>query len=92
MHVHLSHPYFWPHVARGAEREVHDVGAGLAGRGHRVDLVTSQPHGLTSRADVDGIRVRYVREVAPQRLQRRGWRPEECFRRPPAQLCSRAPT
>jgi glycosyltransferase involved in cell wall biosynthesis len=79
VHAHLSHPYFWPHVARGAEREVHDVGAGLAARGHRVDLVTSQPGGLTSRDDVDGIRVRYVREVAPHRLQSRGWRPEECF-------------
>lgn len=79
MHVLLSHPFFWPHVARGAEREVHDLGAGLAALGHRVDLVTGQPHGLTSSAVVDGIRVRYVRTPLPGPLQRRGLQREGAF-------------
>lgn len=79
MHVLLSHPFFWPHVARGAEREVHDIGAGLAQRGHRVDLVTGQPRGLTSVADVDGVRVRYVRTPLPGALARRGLQREGAF-------------
>lgn len=79
MHVLLSHPFFWPYVARGAEREVHDVGAALAARGHRVDLVTGQPHGAARRAVVDGVRVRYVRTPLPSALSRRGWRTEGVF-------------
>jgi glycosyltransferase involved in cell wall biosynthesis len=79
VHVLLSHPFFWPHVFRGAEREVHDVGAGLAARGHRVDLVTGQPAGVTSVAHVDGIRVRYVRTPLPGPLARRGLQREGAF-------------
>jgi glycosyltransferase involved in cell wall biosynthesis len=79
VHVLLSHPFFWPHVLRGAEREVHDVGAGLAARGHRVDLVTGQPTGLTSVAVLDGIRVRYVRTPLPGPLARRGLQGEGAF-------------
>ncbi|MCW2600403.1 MAG: glycosyl transferase group 1 [Frankiales bacterium] len=79
MHVLLSHPFFWPHVARGAEREVHDIGAGLARRGHRVDLVTGQPHGLTSTTVMDGMRVRYVRTPLPRLLARRGLQREGAF-------------
>lgn len=51
----------------------------LAERGHRVDLVTGQPTGLTSTADVDGVHVRYVRTPLPQWLSRRGWRRESTF-------------
>jgi glycosyltransferase involved in cell wall biosynthesis len=79
IHVLLTHPYFWPHVRRGAEREVHDVGARLAERGHRVDLVTGQPSGLTSRAQVDGVGVRYVRTPLPGGLARRGVTRETAF-------------
>ena len=79
MQVLLSHPYFWPHVARGAEREVHDVGTGLAARGHRVDLVTGQPRGLTQPGRFDGLRVRYVRTALPAPLARRGVTPEAAF-------------
>jgi glycosyltransferase involved in cell wall biosynthesis len=61
MDVLLTHPHFWPHVRRGAEREVHDLGQHLRERGHRVRLLTSQPRGLTSRSTCDGIDVRYVR-------------------------------
>jgi glycosyltransferase involved in cell wall biosynthesis len=79
VHVLASHPFFWPHVARGAEREVHDIGAGLVQRGHRVDLVTGQPTGLTSRARVDGVAVRYVRTPLPGVLARRGLQREGAF-------------
>jgi glycosyltransferase involved in cell wall biosynthesis len=57
----FTHPYFWPHVVRGAEREIHDVGSRLVARGHEVTLLTTQPSGLTSRATRSGIVVRYVR-------------------------------
>jgi glycosyltransferase involved in cell wall biosynthesis len=77
--VLLSHPFFWPHVVRGAEREVHDVGTGLAARGHRVDLVTGQPSGLTSVARFGGLRVRYVRSALPSPLARRGVTRETAF-------------
>jgi glycosyltransferase involved in cell wall biosynthesis len=79
VHVLASHPFFWPHVARGAEREVHDVAAGLVERGHRVDLVTGQPEGITSRAVVDGVAVRYVRTPLPGLLARRGLQREGAF-------------
>jgi glycosyltransferase involved in cell wall biosynthesis len=57
----FTHPFFWPHVVRGAEREIHDLGARLVARGHEVTLLTTQPSGLTSQATRSGIRVRYVR-------------------------------
>jgi glycosyltransferase involved in cell wall biosynthesis len=79
IHVLFTHPFFWPHLVRGAEREVHDAGMRLVERGHRVDLVTGQPEGLTSHAEVDGIGVRYVRTPLPGLLERRGWRRESTF-------------
>ncbi|MDP9181933.1 MAG: glycosyltransferase family 4 protein [Actinomycetota bacterium] len=79
IHVLLTHPFFWPHVVRGAEREVHDTGMRLAERGHRIDLVTGKPTGVTSVADVDGVHVRYVRTPLPAWMERRGWRRESTF-------------
>lgn len=79
MHLLVSHPFFWPHVARGAEREVHDVGTGLVERGHRVDLVTGQPFGVTSVTRLKGMRVRYVRTPLPGLLERRGLQREGAF-------------
>lgn len=61
MRVILTHPHFWPHVRRGAEREVHDLGVRLVERGHEVRLVTSTPTGLYQHRSWDGIDVRYVR-------------------------------
>lgn len=75
----MTHPYFWPYVTRGAEREVHDLGSRLAGRGHRVGLWTGRPDGLTARRDVDGIAVRYVRTPLPGALSRRGVTRETAF-------------
>jgi glycosyltransferase involved in cell wall biosynthesis len=66
-------------VVRGAEREVHDIGARLVERGHRVNLITSQPTGLTSRDEVDGVSVRYVRTPLPAPLVARGWTRESAF-------------
>lgn len=75
----MTHPYFWPHVSRGAEREIHDVSARLVRRDHRVDLWTGQPRGLTCRRSVDGVSVRYVRTPLPTVLARRGWTREDTF-------------
>ena len=77
--VLLTHPYFWPHVTRGAEREIHDAGVRLVERGYRVSLLTGQPTGVTSATTMDGIAVRYVRTPLPTSLARRGWRREGVF-------------
>ena len=66
-------------MQRGAEREVHDTGARLVERGHRVELVTGQPRGLVSRDVVDGIDVRYARTPLPRVLESRGWTRESVF-------------
>lgn len=57
-------------MRRGAEREVHDVGTGLAERGHRVRLVTTTPHGVAQRDAFGGMQVTYVRSVLPPRAVR----------------------
>ena len=72
MRLLFTHPFFWPYVHRGAEREVHDIGAALARRGHDVHLVTTQPHGVTRGSWCDGMRVRYVRTPVPGPLAGRG--------------------
>lgn len=86
----LTHPYFWPHVTRGAEREIHDAGSRLAARGHDVRLITGQPRGLTSHRTIDGIRVRYVRTPLPPALARRGWNREAMFAAPAGLLATAA--
>ena len=86
----LTHPYFWPHVTRGAEREIHDAGSRLAARGHDVRLITGQPRGLTSHRSIDGIRVRYVRTPLPPALARRGWNREAMFALPCGLLATTA--
>ena len=61
MNLLFTHPFYWPHVRRGAEREVHDLAAQLSARGHRMRILTGTPTGLTQRRAIDGIPVRYVR-------------------------------
>ena len=75
----FTHPYFWPHVRRGAEREIHDLGSGLAADGHRVRLVTTTPEGVARRRRVGGLDVRYVRTPVPAPLRARGWSLETAF-------------
>lgn len=71
-------------MRRGAEREIHDLGVSLTARGHRVGLVTTTPDGVLRRADVDGVRVTYVRQPVPGGLQHRGWTTETLFAAPAA--------
>ncbi len=71
MRVALLHPTYWPEVRRGSERFAHDLGAGLAARGHRVRLLTSH-RGRPARAVEDGIEVvRLPRPPGGGRLRRR---------------------
>ena len=56
MRVALVHPLYWPEVHRGSERIVHDIGAGLAQRGHEVVLITTHPGPSAARSE-DGMRV-----------------------------------
>jgi glycosyltransferase involved in cell wall biosynthesis len=66
--VLFTHPFYWPQVRRGAEREVHDLAQELAGRGHRLRILTGTPTGITQRRVIDGIPVRYVRLPAEREL------------------------
>ncbi|MDP9100556.1 MAG: glycosyltransferase family 4 protein [Actinomycetota bacterium] len=68
MRVLLTHPYGWPHVRRGAERELHELAAHLVRSGVSAGILTGTPHGVTSRGRVDGVPVRYVRSPS-----RPGW-------------------
>jgi phosphatidylinositol alpha-mannosyltransferase len=56
MRIALVHPLYWPEVHRGSERIVHDIGAGLARRGHEVVLLTTHPGRSAARSE-DGMRV-----------------------------------
>lgn len=56
MRIALVHPLYWPEAHRGSERIVHDLGAGLARRGHEVVLVTTHP-GPSAVGGEDGMRV-----------------------------------
>src|SRR3954447_14595077 len=49
-------PRYWPEVRRGTERAVHELGAGLAARGHQPTVITSR-RGFRSVTREDGIRV-----------------------------------
>ena len=68
MRIALLQPSYWPEVERGTERIVHDIGAGLAARGHDVTLITSHP-AATTRSLEDGIEViRTRRPIRPAPL------------------------
>lgn len=68
-----AHPFFWPEVRRGAEREIHDLAQAQARAGHRVRLVTSSPDGLVRRWAEGDLAVTAVRRPDLRRL---GWTPE----------------
>jgi glycosyltransferase involved in cell wall biosynthesis len=68
--IALLHPTYWPEVRRGSERFAHDLGAGLAGRGHAVRLITSH-RGRPTRSTEDGIEVVRTPRLPARRLQRR---------------------
>jgi phosphatidylinositol alpha-mannosyltransferase len=54
MRVAITHAYSWPEVRRGAERIVVETAAALAGRGHRVTVLTSSIAG-PRRLAADGV-------------------------------------
>ncbi len=55
----LTHPYSWPEVRRGAERIIVETARALAGRGHKVTILTSgATAGWRRDGDVTTIRVR----------------------------------
>jgi glycosyltransferase involved in cell wall biosynthesis len=68
--VDLLHPTYWPEVRRGSERFAHDLGAGLARRGHAVRLLTSHP-GRPARSVEDGLEVVRAWRPPDGRLRRR---------------------
>ncbi len=70
MRIALLHPTYWPEVRRGSERLAHDLGAGLAERGHAVRLLTSH-RGRTTRTAEDGIVVVRHPRLPDGRLRRR---------------------
>ncbi len=68
--IAFLHPTYWPEVRRGSERLIHDLAAGLAGRGHEITLITSHP-GSPSSAEEDGFRV--VRNWRPPYMRPLRW-------------------
>jgi glycosyltransferase involved in cell wall biosynthesis len=69
LRVTLTHVYAWPEVRRGAERYVHELGASLQRKGHRVRIISSAPR--AHRAEVLGVPVRYLkRRRVPRRYGR----------------------
>jgi phosphatidylinositol alpha-mannosyltransferase len=56
------HPVYWPDVARGSERFIHDLATGLMARGHEAELLTSSA-GHPRQDTVDGLPVIYNRRL-----------------------------
>lgn len=59
--VLLTSPYGWPHVRRGAERELHELAARLRQAGQDARVLTGSPKRLTQHGIVRGVPVRWVR-------------------------------
>lgn len=70
MRIAVLHPTYWPEVRRGSERFAHDLGEGLAQRGHAVRLLTSHA-GRATRTAEDGIVVVRHPRLPTGRLRRR---------------------
>lgn len=68
----LLNPCYWPEVRRGSERFAHDLGAGLAARGHAPSLITSHPRRGTE-SEEDGMRVIRTWRPPGSLLERRGF-------------------
>lgn len=82
MKVLFTHPFFWPYVRRGAERELYDAGIRLGQAGHDVSLLTTKPRGLHRHTNVEGLDVRYVRSPLGPLAKSRGWNEASAFARP----------
>jgi glycosyltransferase involved in cell wall biosynthesis len=68
----LMNPCYWPEVRRGSERFAHDLGVGLAARGHSPALITS--HRAPPRtATEDGMTVVRTWRPPDSLLERRGF-------------------
>jgi glycosyltransferase involved in cell wall biosynthesis len=84
MRAILTHPYFWPYVRRGAEREVHDIGVGLLRLGHEPWVLTGAPSGRPRRRRVDALPVTYVPVPHPASVRGRALSAETAFALPAA--------
>lgn len=72
LNVALLAPCFWPEVRRGGERFVHELGVGLADRGHKPRLITSHPARKVTMSTEDGFEIlRLPRPPGGGRLERR---------------------
>jgi phosphatidyl-myo-inositol alpha-mannosyltransferase len=59
LRIVLTHVYAWPEVRRGGERYLHEVAAGLAANGHRVEILSTAP--AKARRRIEGVDVTYLR-------------------------------
>jgi rhamnosyl/mannosyltransferase len=70
--VALLTPCFWPEVRRGGERFVHELGSGLAARGHTARMITSHRERRVTKTVEDGIEIlRLPRPPGDGQLARR---------------------
>jgi len=61
----LTHPYCWPYVRRGAERNMWELGRYLTRRGHDVVVVSSRPGAGTVEVGESGTRILHGELWAP---------------------------
>src|ERR1700712_1866404 len=79
MKVLFTHPYFWPAVRLGAEREIHDAAVRLRAAGEDVRLLTSHERSRDRKAKVDGIPVTYTRSWVTDKQREQGWDDTNAF-------------
>lgn len=101
MRIALINTLYPPHLVGGAERSVHELARGLAGRGHAVAVLTLSPDGpVEVMTGVDGVEVHRIAladdwpfgEAAADRgaVRRLGWHVREARRRAEASAVATA--
>lgn len=63
--IALTHPYCWPYVRRGTERNMDGLGRWLTGRGHHVVTLSSRPGSSTREHTAAGERWLYPQYWSP---------------------------
>lgn len=73
MRIVITHPFCWPHVRRGSERQIEIIAGWLGERGHQITYLSTHPEGERLEEMPYGRRVlaRPVRGIAPLRIDER---------------------
>lgn len=73
MRIVITHPFCWPHVRRGSERQIEIIAGWLGTQGHQVTYLSTHPEGERREEMSYGQRVlaKPVRGFAPLRIDER---------------------